>query len=363
MVLNLLLLSLDYPPNDGGISHMAGDITRELTSKGCLIRVVTFSADDKTGSARPEADYLEISKHKGLRDLQLMYAVNQVGRDTRILATSWNPEATLAMLAGARRVSILVHGNELIENNGQPLRNWLRRLVLERAHQLICSSKFTEKLVHKIAPKARTTVLNPGINIERFKVSYEKTEIRQQLGLPLEKKIILTVSRLVESKGHETVLRAISSLNAEQRSKLLYVIIGQGYMLEKLIALTEQLKIIDQVKFVGFKNNEDLPPWYQASDLFVHTSIGMEGFGISFIEAQAAGLAVIGTRCGGIPDAVREGEGGWLIDERDTLALANHLKKLLVEPEVIEEQGRLGLARMKREFSLDNYTRRLLELI
>ena len=362
MALNLLLLSLDYPPNDGGISEMAGDITRTLTSKGCLTRVVTFSANDNTGSARPKADYLEISKHKGLRDLQLMYAVNQVGRDTRILATKWNPEATLAMLAGARRVSILVHGMELIENNGQPLRNWLRRLVLERAHQVICNSKFCEKLVRKIAPKAQTTVLNPSINIERFKASYEKTEIRKKLGLPLGKKILLTVSRLVENKGHETVLRAISSLNTQQRSKLLYVVIGKGYMLEQLKVLTKQLKIIDQVKFVGFKD-DDLPFWYQASDLFVLTSTGIEGFGIAFIEAQAAGLAVIGTRCGGIPDAVCEGEGGWLIDEKDTLALASHLKKLLAEPEVIEEQGRLGLARMKREFSLDNYTKRLLELI
>ena len=362
MVLNLLLLSLDYPPNDGGISHMAGDITRALTSKGCLTRVVTFSANDNTGSTRPNADYWEISRHKGLRDLQLMYAVNQAGRDTRVLAIKWNPEATLAMLAGARRVSILVHGTELMENNGQPLRTWLRRLVLERAHQIICNSKFNEKRVHKIAPKAQTTVLNPGINLERFKASYEKTEIRQKLGLPLGKKILLTVSRLVENKGHETVLRAISSLNTQQRSKLLYVVIGKGYMLEQLKVLTKQLKIIDQVKFVGFKD-DDLPFWYQASDLFVLTSTGIEGFGIAFIEAQAAGLAVIGTRCGGIPDAVREGEGGWLIDEKDTLALASHLKKLLAEPEVIEEQGRLGLARMKREFSLDNYTKRLLKLI
>ena len=362
MVLNLLLLSLDYPPNDGGISRMAGDITRALTSKGCLTRVVTFSADNNTGLTRPKADYWVISKHKGLRDLQLMYVANQAGRDTRILATTWNPEATMAMLAGARRVSILVHGDEIMEHNDKPLRTWVRRLVFERAHQVICNSKFNEKLVHKIAPNAQTSVLNPGINIERFKASYEKTEIRQKLGLPLGKKILLTVSRLVENKGHETVLRAISSLNAQQRSKLLYVVIGKGYMLEQLKTLTKQLKIIDQVKFVGFKD-DDLPFWYQASDLFVLTSTGIEGFGIAFIEAQAAGLAVIGTRCGGIPDAVCEGEGGWLIDEKDTLALASHLKKLLAEPEVIEEQGRLGLARMKREFSLDNYTKRLLKLI
>ena len=105
-------------------------------------------------------------------------------------------------------------------------------------------------------------------------------------------------------------------------------------MLKKLMALTNELKIVDQVKFVGFQD-DNLPLWYQASDLFVLTSSGVEGFGITFIEAQASGVAVIGTRCGGIPDAVCEGEGGWLINEKDTLALASHLKKLITNPELI----------------------------
>ena len=133
------------------------------------------------------------------------------------------------MLAGARRVSILVHGTEILEYNDKPFRSWLRRMVLERANQVICNSKFNQKLVNKIAPKAKTYVINPGINLERFKVFYEKNKIRQKLDLPLDKKILLTVSRLVESKDHSTVLKAISLLSDYQRSKILYVIIGKGH--------------------------------------------------------------------------------------------------------------------------------------
>lgn len=360
--LNLLLVSLDYPPNDGGISRISGDIIRSLVTKGYLTSVLTFYTNQNNASKRPNADYLNISKLKGLRDLQLIYNVFKVRREKRILATVWNPGATLAMLAGARRVSILVHGTEILEYNDKPFRSWLRRMVLERANQVICNSKFNQKLVNKIAPKAKTYVINPGINLERFKVFYEKNKIRQKLDLPLDKKILLTVSRLVESKDHSTVLKAISLLSDYQRSKILYVIIGKGHMLKKLMALTNELKIVDQVKFVGFQD-DNLPLWYQASDLFVLTSSGVEGFGITFIEAQASGVAVIGTRCGGIPDAVCEGEGGWLINEKDTLALASHLKKLITNPELIEEQGKLGLARVKREFNLDNYTSKLVELI
>ena len=140
-------------------------------------------------------------------------------------------------------------------------------------------------------------------------------------------------------------------------------------MLEKLINLTKELNLQEQVYFTGFVKDENLKFYYHASDLFVLASNSdyhnnkIEGFGIVFLEAQAAGLAVIGTRCGGIPDAVREGEGGWLIDEKDTLALTSHLKKLLTEPKTIQDQGFLGLERIKREFSFDNYIRRLIELI
>ena len=154
--LNLLLVSLDYPPNDGGISRISGDIIRSLVTKGYLTSVLTFSTSQNNASKRPNADYLNISKLKGLRDLQLIYNVFKVGREKRILATVWNPGATLAMLAGAKRVSILVHGTEILEYNDKPFRSWLRRIVLERAHHVICNSKFNEKLVNKIAPKAKT---------------------------------------------------------------------------------------------------------------------------------------------------------------------------------------------------------------
>ena len=77
-----------------------------------------------------------------------------------------------------------MHGTEILEYNDKPFRSWLRRMVLERANQVICNSKFNQKLVNKIAPKAKTYVINPGINLERFKVFYEKNKIRQKLDLP-----------------------------------------------------------------------------------------------------------------------------------------------------------------------------------
>lgn len=368
-IIEILFLSLDYPPNDGGISRLSAGLAKTLLDKGCAIKVITFSSDSIGGLSRPQVNTLEVVRWKVGRDLQMIRNVRKVNRNTRILCSVWNPEATIALLAGARRVSILAHGNEVMKYNGKTLRTWLRRLILEKARVVICNSFFTESLVKNIAPKARTAVLNPAIHAEKLRVPFEKPEVRRKLGLTLTKKILLTVARLDAIKGHETVLRAISELDSQQRSDLHYVIVGKGDMLDPLIKLTKQLDIQELVQFAGFIPDTDLPLWYRASDLFVLPSIvdptrrGMEGFGMAFSEAQAAGLAVIGTRSGGIPDAVSEGDGGFLIDENDFEALAEHFRHLLLAPEFYENQGCLGAARMDREFSWDNYATRLLELI
>jgi len=140
-------------------------------------------------------------------------------------------------------------------------------------------------------------------------------------------------------------------------------------MRDSLEKLTHELGLEQQVRFAGFVADCKLPQWYGAADLFVLTSIvdyntrGMEGFGMAFTEAQAAGLPVIGTRSGGIPDAVREGEGGWLIAERDVSELADHFHNFALKPEIFIKQGQLARQRILREMSWKLYAQRLLELV
>ncbi len=115
--------------------------------------------------------------------------------------------------------------------------------------------------------------------------------------------------------------------------------------------------------------DEGLLKWYAAADLFLLCSVvdpllrGMEGFGMALTEAQAAGIPVIGTRSGGIPDAVKEDEGGWLIDEGDYQALAKHLLALAQDTNTFADQGALGAQRVRREMSWVGYAARIRELI
>ncbi len=368
-----LILSFDYPPNDGGISRLASGLVSALIERDVRPQVVTLKRDHNSGLPRLQAPCLEVSRLKGLRDWQFVRAVRAYlhhhGSQAPVLTTLWNPEASLALLAGAQRVSILAHGNEVMPYQHQGPKAWLRQAVLERAHTVICNSRFTESLVAQLAPRAQTVVLNPAVDAAAFQPSLSRSAARQTLQLPLHTRVVITVARLVPIKGHETVLRALAELPPEVRQQLFYVIVGQGPMRSALATLAADLGVAAQVHFAGFVADADLPAWYAASDLFVLVSRvddnlrGMEGFGMALTEAQAAGLPVIGSRSGGIPDAVRSNEGGWLVDENDAVGLATHLRQLVVNPTSMEEQGRLGAARVLREFNWAQYAAKLLELI
>lgn len=369
----LLILSLDYPPNDGGVSRLASGAVSALHDAGVTTHVVTFAAAGRTGMPRPSGFLSEVVRRKGRRDWQIFKLVRRYlrrsGRDGAILTSVWNPEATLAFLAGARRVTILAHGNEVMPYDRNGLKAWLRRRVLARARVVVCNSHFTETLVKKLVPAARTSILNPAIDADRFQPPMPMEEARRYLGLPPDKRIVLTVARLDPIKGHETVLNAMAQLSETERASLIYVIIGKGEMAERLAGIAHDQGLDHNVHFAGFVADDELPVWYGAADLFVLPSIldpdrrGMEGFGMALTEAQAAGLPVIGTRSGGIPDAIREDEGGWLIAERDSAALSDHLRRLLSEPDVFAQQGRRGAERVRREMTWPGYARRLMELM
>lgn len=369
----VLFLSLDYPPNDGGISRLSTGIVSALASRSIGCHVVTFQAGDKVGLPRPSAVYTEVSRRKGVRDFQILRAVRnhvrRYGRTAPIIATVWNPEATLAIMTGARRVSILTHGNEVMPYSRYGMRSCLRCHVLNRAHAVICNSSYTERLVQRITRSAHTAVLNPAIDCDSYRPQMSRESARQMLNLTKDAKVVITVARLDPIKGHVTVLRAISNLPPVQRSMIRYIIIGKGEMRESLEETARKLGIDGLVYFPGFVAEADLLAWYASADLFTLPSKvdprrrGMEGFGMALTEAQAAGVPVIGSRSGGIPDAIKEGEGGWLIEEGDFNALGFHLERLFDAPEEFVEQGRRGADRVRREHNWDQYTKRLISII
>ncbi len=364
-----VILAYDYPPNDGGISRLGAGLAEELTRRGQPPRVVTLRGTEAAGLARPGGPITEVSPGRGRREFETLRALRALPASTPVIATVWNPEATLALLAGRRRLTILAHGNEVMAYDGKPLKARVRRAVLGAAPCVVCNSRHTEALVRAAAPTARTVVIRPAVDADRFRHPGGKAAARCQLGLPEDARVVLSVSRLAPMKGHDTVLRAIARLPEVARAGLCYAIVGKGGHRAALERMARDLGIAANLRFVGFVPDAALPAWYAAADLFALCSRAdpaaraVEGFGMVFAEAQAAGTPVLGTRSGGIPDAVAEGDGGWLVAEGDDAAVARYLQALCDDPDAFAEEGFKGRARVLRELTWRAYVDALLDVL
>jgi phosphatidylinositol alpha-1,6-mannosyltransferase len=167
----------------------------------------------------------------------------------------------------------------------------------------------------------------------------------------------MTVARLVQRKGHARIIRALAELRADIPS-FKYVIVGRGPIEAELRALAAQLNLLDKVVFAGFVPDGELNRHYNMADIVAmpNTEVAgdVEGFGMVFLEANAAGKPVIGGRSGGASAAVADGESGFLVDSYGDEELHDALRKLLTERSLRKRMGAEGLRRVRAEFDWDS---------
>jgi phosphatidylinositol alpha-1,6-mannosyltransferase len=198
-----------------------------------------------------------------------------------------------------------------------------------------------------------------GVDHQRF--SPEGRDLARRK-FDVEGKLVLSsVARLHAYKGHDTVLEALAALPAAVRERFVYLVAGRGPHEQALRATALNRGISSRVRWLGFVSDDDLPDLYRASDLFLlctHEAVErqeVEGFGLVFLEAQACGTPVVGARCGGIPEALREGEGAWLIEQGGVDGLVSLLLLLADKPEVFRAAGAAARARVERECTWIHY--------
>jgi phosphatidylinositol alpha-1,6-mannosyltransferase len=237
--------------------------------------------------------------------------------------------------------------------------------VLESASAVVAISRYTSDLVRLVAPQAQTEFVPLAVDEALFSPE-DRGDARRCWGLSNSVTVLLSVSRIQRFKGHDTVLQAIAMLPPKQRENLVYVVAGKGHAEKELRDLADDLDVADNVRWLGFVPEQQLPSLYRAADLFVLCTReepgirAVEGFGLVFLEAQSCGVPAIGTDCGGIPDAVEDGNGGWLVPPGDSEALAELLGRLVVSPGEIREMGELARNRVLNGFTWQQYARRLL---
>lgn len=215
------------------------------------------------------------------------------------------------------------HGGDVTSLN-KGLIKLLKVRCLKRASAITVVSKALEKEIKNLCYVDNINIIPMGCDTKKFGKNFRIDNYFNQAG----KKIILFVGRLAEKKGVTYLIDAMKKVDAK------LVIVGDGPLSEQLKTQASFLK--DKVCFLGAKTHEELRTIYASSDIFVAPSItakdgDKEGFGLVFLEAMASGLPVIGSNSGGIPSIVKDGENGFLVEEKDVNGIADKINRLILE--------------------------------
>jgi phosphatidyl-myo-inositol dimannoside synthase len=214
------------------------------------------------------------------------------------------------------------------------------------------------------------TRLHPGVDAGTFKPDpVARAAIRDRYGLA-GRPLVVCVSRLVRRKGQDTLIQAWSEVKRQVPDAAL-LIVGAGPYSADLHQLAERTGVTASVHFTGSVPQAELPAHYAAGDVFSmpcrtrRGGLDVEGLGIVYLEASATGLPVVGGDSGGAPDAIAEGETGYVVGggEAGAAALSAQLVALLSDPAGAKAMGEKGRAWVEREWSWDQTAATLRALI
>lgn len=363
---NLLIFSYDFPPSNGGIARLCNEIAQGAMSEYDDVIILTIKKDGPQipyNNQKLKIKYLPSKRiFSELAALRFLLTLKN-RKNYQVLCGIWHPEALLIWLAGYNKINVLAHGAELLAGNSKFRKQfWLgiyAKWILSKV-TIIANSNFTASLCKNIAPKAKITALPLAVNHHFFK-QLEKTDI---------KKIVFgTVSRIEQFKGHDFILKVLSKLPKKYIAQIEWHIAGTGPYLEELKQDVNKLNLESVVKFSGFILDNELPGFYNSLNVFIlctrHTSDSndVEGFGLVFLEAQACGLPVIGTNSGGIPSAIKQNNGGWLIEQDNEQELSELIKMLINDMLIFKEQGLKARKRVEEECTWELYCQKLFKIL
>lgn len=356
--MRIIILAYDFSPNNGGIARLCKEIRNQCIDAGMDYLVVT------PVQGPDEKNVVRISGRRGVVEWKILRYLRSIKREGDvILSGTYHPDGLLAWLSGIP-CYFLAHGAELMEG-----RTAFRRIVWERyrrwmltmARMVIANSHYTAGLVSKCSPKANVVALPLGVDNGYF----HPTKPKHNDGLLH----LCSLSRLERFKAHDFVIETIASLPDEYRNKVRLTIGGKGPYKKTLEKMVEEKGLQQIVTFVGFISDEELRDFYSEHDAFIlctreeKATNHVEGFGLVFTEAQACGTPCIGTRAGGIPDAIDEGNGGWLIEQDNIHELRSLIVSILLDRCILEEQSDKALKRSNKECGWNLYFEKLKRLL
>ncbi len=372
--MNIVIPTADFPPIEGGISTVALSLSRELTALGHDVTVIAPKLPGAEETDRIEEAAIIRFAGYGLGWLRLfpmgLTAWPHIRRADLILGINVAYGGILGWLASRRRnvpYVAFAYGYEFLKFTKRGVMARILNAVYARARVIVSISRFTtERLVEFGAPPDRIETIFPGAPRNRIVSADAVQRIRKRMALDRER-VILAVGRLIERKGHLTLVRAFAKVQSQFPDTAL-IIVGQGPQIGAVTREAIRLGVRENVILPGVLPDNEVAALYAACDVFaLPTGVGaqgqVEGFGLVFTEAHAYGKPVVAGRSGGVEDAVVDGETGLLVDPDDADAVAGAIAKLLGDPELAARFGENGRRRVESELNWTVFTSRLLDAV
>jgi phosphatidyl-myo-inositol dimannoside synthase len=259
------------------------------------------------------------------------------------------------------------HGEEITQTEGYRFRPYLRTRVYRGAAAVIANSNFARNLLLDLGiPLERIHKVTPGVDLAQFFPRERRPELVSCFALQGQL-VLVTVARLVARKGHDTVIRSVAGL-ANEFPNLKYLVVGSGPDRPALEQLARELNVAERVVFTGHVPEADLADFYALGDVMVmpnrrESGGDLEGFGMSFVEANAVGRPVVGGRSGGAEEAVAEHVSGLLLeDPRSVEELVSVLRLLLGSQDLRQRMGTAGAQRARQEFGWQGRAERIRQI-
>ena len=367
------LVTNDFPPRPGGVQQFVHNLAVRQPPGS----VVAYASTWKDAAAfDAEQPFEVIRENTGvlLPTPQVAKRAAEIARAHDCDSVWFGAAAPLGLLAdglrrraGIERAVALTHGHEIGWAALPGARHLLRRIG--RGNDVVTYLTEFQRVRLDRALRGLTTLerLTPGVDVEAYHPGVDGSGVRARHGLG-DRPVIVCVSRLVPRKGQDMLIRALPTIRRRVPGVALLIVSGGPYR-DKLQALARSEGVESDVVFTGSVRWEELPEHYAAGDVFAMpcrtrgAGLDVEGLGIVYLEASATGLPVLAGDSGGAPDAVLEGETGFVVGGTDVPAIAARLTDLLADPARARAMGAAGRAWVEKEWRWEGKADRLAELL
>ena len=373
----ILCITNDFGPRAGGIETFVIGLIERLPRS----RVIVYtSAQDN--SEHYDRRWLEEYGVEVVRDKAkillptpgVAYCVKAIVRERKISTVFFGAAAPLGLLSrtlrktGVTHIVALTHGHEVWWSKVWPFTLAMKSISRHVSH-LTYLGEFTKSAISRSITReaaAHMVKIAPGIDTDHFSPQ-DASQLRSELGLS-EKKVIVSVGRLVHRKGQDILIEAMPAIIKEVPEAHI-LMIGEGPYRSYLENRVKALGLQERITFIGRIQYADLPRHICAGDLFVMPSrsrlagLEVEGLGIVYLEASACGLPVIAGDSGGAPDAVLEGETGLVVDGTSKVDVAAAVIELLQDADRSKTMGIRGREWIIQEWRWDIWASRFAQLL